>query len=362
MRHSASYTDGRTAQRHEVSVQVERNGLSIYDREGALLAQWPYAGLSTAEEVYGAEAPLRLRHRARGDATLTLAGGALLREVEALGGPRLRGRLRPGWVLAAAALGLAAVAVVAGALWLPALLAPLARWVPVRWEEALGQRIVHQTTQAYPLCTAPAGQRVLEVLRARLEAQTALPYPLHVHVVRSDVPNAFAMPGGQIVVLQGLLQVAHSPDELAGVLAHEIGHVERHHPMRGLIRATGLALAVQALTGGGSGLDAAAGRFAQTLVLTAYSRQAEADADAYAVALLRRAGLRTTGLADFLRRMAVREPQTGALPTLLATHPLSANRIAAIEAAARAPAGGPAAAAGPALAPADWQALRRICQ
>jgi predicted Zn-dependent protease len=364
MRFPGHYTDGRTAQRHEVDVQPGRTALTITEREGALLAQLPYDGLYAAEEVYGAETPVRLRHRERGEATLTLAGAGLLREIEAQGGRRLRGhgRLRPGWALAALALGLAAAALVAGALWLPRLLAPLAQWVPARWEQALGERIVTQLATEYPLCTAPAGRQALTALSERLGAQTALPYPLRVHVVRSDSVNAFAMPGGQIVVLQGLLQAAHTPEEVAGVLAHEIGHVERHHPMRGLIRATSVALLVQALTGGGASLDAAAARFGQTLVLTSYTRQDESEADRFAVSLLQRAGIRATGLAEFLRRSAAQEPRPGALPALLATHPLSADRIAQIEAAARVTGPHGSAALAPALLPEQWQALRRICQ
>ena len=363
MRYPAHYTDGRTAQRHEVDVLPGREALSIYGREGALLAQWPYAGLYAAEEVYGADGPVRLRHRKRGEATLALAGPALLREIEALGGRRLRGHgwLRPGWVVAALALGLVALTLLAGALWLPRLLAPLAQWVPARWEQALGERIVSQLAGEYPLCAVPAGREALSALSGRLAARTALPYPLRVHVLRSDGVNAFALPGGQIVVLQGLLQATHTPEELAGVLAHEIGHVERHHPMRGLIRAAGVALLAQALTGGAAGLDAAAARFGQTLVLTSYTRADESEADRFAVGLLRGAGMDATGLAQFLRRIAAQEPRPGALPALLATHPLSAERSAEIEAAARAAGaeGGPAPH--PALLPEQWQALRRIC-
>lgn len=354
MHTSAFYTDGRSAERHEVSVQAHRTALHLYREDGALLDTWPYAGLYVAEEVYG-RGPARLRHRERGEATLTLPDAALLRQVERMGGPRLRSHawLRPTLAIAVVAAVLVAALVAAGAWALPRLVAPLARRVPPAWEQALGERVLSRIAAERSFCTRAAGQAALAGLTARLAAQVELPYPLRVHVLPDDAVNAFATPGGRIVVLRGLLRTAQSPEELAGVLAHEIAHAAQRHPTQGLLRTLGAALLVGALTGDASALDATATRFAQSLVLFSYSRQDELEADREAVAMLNRADIRGQGLADFLRRVSAGEARSGAPPALLSTHPVTAERIALIEAEAR--------GQGPALNAAQWRSVQRMC-
>jgi predicted Zn-dependent protease len=355
VRHPASYTDGRSARRHEVSVQADASALHIYSAEGALLDAWPYAGLYTAEEVT-ATGPVRLRHRRHAEATLTLASVVPLREVEARAGRRLGGHpwLRPTLVAGLLAVLLLAAGVLAAAWGLPRLAAPLAHWVPPAWEQALGERVVGQIAQGHSFCTRAAGQAALMRLVGRLAAQAELPFALQVHVLPSGTVNAFATPGGHIVVLQGLLRAVASPEELAGVLAHEIAHVAQRHPMQNVIRNAGTALLVQAVTGDASSLDAIAARFGQTLLLNAYSREDELAADRIGVELLNRADIRGDALAAFLRRLSAAQPGAEGAPPWLSTHPATAERIALIEAQAR--------GRGRALSDAQWRALRGMCE
>lgn len=360
MQHHGHYTDGRTARRQPVLVQATATGLRLFaledGRAGAHVDDWPYAGLYLAEEAYG-DGPVRLRQRERGDATLSFPTAGLLDEIQRLGGPRLRGRpwLRPTLTLAAVA-GVLAVVVIGVGLWgLPRLLAPLAHWVPVPWEEALGTRVMQRFTAGRPRCTGEAGAAALDELAGRLAAELggedALPYPLHVHVLADDVQNAFAVPGGHVVLMDGLLQRAEASEEVAGVLAHEIAHAARRHPMQGFVRAAGTRLLLDALLADRGALDAAAARFTEHLVLAAHSRADERAADRLAMRLLNGADIRGAGLATLLQRMAQRRGP--GVPPLLSTHPVTAERIEAIQAQAR--------GTGPALPPAQWQALRGIC-
>ena len=147
-------------------------------------------------------------------------------------------------------------------------------------------------------------------------------------VLKDRSVNAFAAPGGHVVVLSGLIDEAKSGDEVAGVLAHEIAHVIHRHPMESLVRAMGLAALAEALSGDGLG-----GTAAMLLAVTAYSREAEAEADATAVALLEAAGYDPLGLTDFFGRMAGEEKRSGAglIPSYLSTHPPSEARVRMIE-------------------------------
>jgi predicted Zn-dependent protease len=174
---------------------------------------------------------------------------------------------------------------------------------------------------------------------------------LHVDVVRRAEANAVALPGGHIYVYEGLIDKAQAPDELAGVLAHEIGHVARRDGTRTVLQTAGLSFLFGMMLGdfvGGGAVVIAA----RTVLRSSYSRRVETAADSYSVDLMRQAGGDPHALAVILGRIASDKEQG---MKLLLDHPETRDRIAAIDAA---PAGG---ATGPFLDAADWNALRQIC-
>jgi predicted Zn-dependent protease len=170
-------------------------------------------------------------------------------------------------------------------------------------------------------------------------------------VVRRDEPNAFALPGGHIYVYQGLVDRAQSPDELAGVLAHEIGHVAHRDGARTVLQAAGLSFLFGMMLGdfvGGGAVVVAA----KTVLDSSYSRRLEAAADRYSVALMTEAGGDPHALAVVLARIASDKDEG---MNLLSDHPETRDRIGAINAAA------PSGATAPLLDAADWSALKQIC-
>ncbi len=167
--------------------------------------------------------------------------------------------------------------------------------------------------------------------------------------------NAFAAPGGRIILTRGLVQLAGSPDEVAGVLAHELGHTIELHPEVGIIRAIGLSAAAQLAFAGSQGTVSNVG-----LVLTQlrYTRIAEREADAHALRILKGAGISPKGFGDFFERLEGRrsgKPDSGPDIEVLSTHPVTAERIAMVRAQ-------PAYPATPALSAEDWRALREACE
>ncbi len=217
--------------------------------------------------------------------------------------------------------------------------------MPKEWEARIGAESM--ALMGGKACTAEAGTAALGRLVARLAAGVALPFPIIAEVTDRKEINAFAAPGGRIAVFQGLIAAAQSPDELAGVLAHEITHSRRRHPTRMLIRQVGTSF-LEALV---IGTDT--GGMAETLLVLSYSRQFETEADAGAVELLHDAGIDTASFATFFERLA-KAGGAGPLPALLTTHPAPQERSAMARAH-------PTAAATPALDAGDWQALRAIC-
>jgi beta-barrel assembly-enhancing protease len=154
-------------------------------------------------------------------------------------------------------------------------------------------------------------------------------------------------------VTRGLLDDAQSPDELAGVLAHELEHVARRHVMAQVVRSVILTTGWQLTVGDFAGLMAIDPSTMLEIASRSYSRDAEKEADEGAMRRLGHAGFSTRGLSDFFVRM---ERSTDFVPEWLSTHPASAERRKAI--ADSGSADPPLAAAMPDR---DWKAIRGAC-
>src|SRR5262249_31359630 len=149
--------------------------------------------------------------------------------------------------------------------------------------------------------------------------------PFKLHVVRSGIANAFALPGRHIVILSGLVKQAKTPEEVAGVLAHEMGHGLEKDPEVLFVRSTGMDALLQLLTGQSGTPTLAAGALFLQL---RYSRDAERSADAHAVIILRNSQIEPKPTADFFLRDAAKSDPAdkGGMFGYLSTHPSSKER------------------------------------
>ena len=358
------YFDGQTSIRHDVGVTLGASSLEIAGRDGKLLAQWPY------DQIEGMAAPDSvLRIGRRGSAALerleisdpqfaaAVDERALL--VDRTGLRQRRARLRViGWSVAATA-SLVLVA------WLgvPAIAERLAPLLPAGIERKLGDAVDLQLRalldnrhlgagfECGSQDSEKPGRAALDKLMQRLEAAAALPLSVRSHVVRRSEANAMALPGGQIYVFRGLIAKADTADEVAGVIAHELGHVAHRDGSKAVLQAGGLSFLFGMLLGdfGGGGAVVFA---AKSVLQSSYSREAEAAADAYGTALMNKAGVDARALATMLDKIGgATEPGM----TILLDHPETKARIAAIN---RLAAERPTA---PILDSGEWAALKRIC-
>ncbi len=226
---------------------------------------------------------------------------------------------------------------------LPALATRLTPLLPFGVEHRLGQAVDAQLRASLgsdvagmPLECGEAvgegpGRAALSALIAPLEAEAALPMPLRAGVMRRKEPNAIALPGGRIYLFEGLIAEAQTPDELAGVIAHELGHVVRRDGVRALLETAGLSFLFGMLFGdfvGGGAIVIAA----NSVLQSSYSRETEAAADAYAVALMNRVGGKAESLGTLLSRI---DALHDAGPAILRDHPQTAQRVAAIRSLAK---------------------------
>ena len=368
--YDAKLSDGRTATAAPVKARLAEAGLEIFapgERRPALV--WAYPELRSNVPLKASAPDVVLSLQPNGSQTLFVAGQpfvqGLMARAKGLSAThqRLVG-LRPG--LAAIAL-VAAVGITVRLLDLhPA--QTVAKMLPQQTREAMGRSVVAQLTGHAKRCETPAGRAALDRLTQRLvNAGSDKPSPVRVVMVDWALVNAFAAPGGQIIMTRGLVDKAATPDEVAGVLGHEIGHTLELHPEAGLVRAMGLSAAAQLIFAGTTGTATNIG-----LLLTQmrYTRIAEREADAHAVRILKNAGIAPKGFGDFFERLepkvetpAAEKKDAGPKTSLstriftseiLRTHPLTAERLALARAQ-------PPYPSTPALDDQDWRALREMC-
>jgi Zn-dependent protease with chaperone function len=196
--------------------------------------------------------------------------------------------------------------------------------IPVEWEQKLGESAYRDfLAQQEVLKEGPAVAAVNEMTQ-RLTNQIAdNPYKFEVTVVRSDVVNAFALPGGYIVVFTGLMKKAESGEEVAGVLSHELNHVLQRHGLDRIVKTLGLMAVVTILVGDPQGLAGLIKQFGLELATLKFGRAQETEADLTGLQLLQRAKIDPTGMIRFFERLS--DKDEGRMEWL-STHPMSMAR------------------------------------
>ncbi len=358
------YFDGATSARQDVAVELAPAALRIRSRSGDLLAEWPYTEI---EQILAPDAVLRVGLRDPAmlarleirDPAFAAALDDMATTVDRTGAMQRRGRTKVAALVIAAVVSFALVALFA----LPAIATRLTPLVPQALERRLGQTVdaqlragLHSSVPGLPLeCGETAaekpGRAALQALVSRLGAAAGLSVSLRAGVLRRAEVNAIALPGGQIYVFDGLIAKTETPDELAGVLAHEIGHVARRDGVKAGLEAAGLSFLFGMLLGdfvGGGAIVVAA----RSVLQSSYSRETEAAADAYGVALMNKLGGDADGLGRILARVG---DVHGSAPKILLAHPATEDRVAFIHSMAMPPSGEPL------LGGNEWAALKRVC-
>ncbi len=250
------------------------------------------------------------------------------------------------------------------------LAAVAAPYVPAQWEATVGDDLLPYLAPPGTVCAAPPGQAALDRLAHRL-------LPTHRHlesryriiVVDRPLVNALSLPGGTIVLYQGLLERIQTPSQLAGALAHELAHLEARHVTRTLLERTAEAAILSSLSGEGYapvlGHPASAG-FASFLDRTA---QLEAEADRAAVRSLLDAGFDPEAFVDLLRRLEpLEEPDRSTGHSDLASRIQGLESFVSAHRAAHVPgrlAPGLTPGLGqyrPGLSDTEWRAVQSLCR
>ena len=335
LRFHGSFRDGATASEVTVDVECEGGELVITGTETVLRV--PIAAVVTDAPLPGVARVLSLPD-----------GGQIETDnrdvVSALFRPRSRieaaaFRLESSWPFA-----LAAIPVIAGVTWLfvavlmPLAARPVAELISPKVELAIGRQAL-ATLDRVALKPSNLDRDTQEDVERSFEQFVAgeageQGYEL---VFRSSAmgPNAFALPGGIIIVTDDMVKLADNDGELMAVLAHEIGHVRGKHALRLVLQDSGIVVLVTALAGDAVSMTFLAAALPTALLQSHYSRQFEAEADEYAFAHLKRHGYSPHVFAEMMRRMqqaSKNSDREGGVLQYFSTHPLTEERIERAEA------------------------------
>ncbi len=343
---SAWHFDGKSAVRRNVEIVTVAGQFYLNEREQRhgpfRFDQLHFLGTKADGHVYGLEG--------RDGWRLGVAGTMPADLVPLLPPPHKYG----GWIdrlglgKASVAFALVSAAVVGVVLLSPQWLAPL---IPASVDRQIGNALVGDFGGRF--CNTKDGKRALAKLTAKLDPDAK---NLRVEVANIDMLNAVALPGGRVILFQGLLSQAKSPDEVAGVLAHEIGHVRENHVMQGMLRQMGLAVVL-------GGFDGGSGGTLNNLLSTTYTRGSEREADLHSLDALKKARISPLATASFFDRLSdldgsrqLQDRQARTMASYASSHPLSDERRKLFEAAKQ-----KGAAYTPALTGAEWRELKTMC-
>ena len=353
-----TYTDGRTARRHSIRATIGGEGLHIESDDGTIAEAWPFADLRLVDEVY-ADRPIRMKRKS-GNERLTIADAEFLDRLRPHARHLRRKDLRRANMKVRAAGWIGATAVLLAGFWflLPLAAGPVASQVPLSWEEGLGRTVQRQALALMApgsrMCSGRAGRQAIERLVQRLSATRPSRYRFRVTVVDNGTVNAFAAPGGYIVVFRGLIDESAGADGLAGVLAHEMGHVIERHGLKNLVKSLGLSFVMAALIGDTSAIGSIATDMAQSLATSKFSRDAEREADRIAVEMLNRANISGRGFRAFFQMVARETGQEDkSIGRYFASHPATRGRAQFVRTHAT--------GTRPAMSASEWQAVRTMC-
>lgn len=354
----ARFTDARSATGRDAEAFLALSGVEITTQNPIQRYVWPYASLRANQPIRPAAVDVLLSSATTAGATAFVPSAEFAAEL-AKRAPHLtasaaRWRHTRPWVLGIAGL-IALGALISASGWTPA--RTIATFLPESWRDRLGEAAIESLTEGHKKCVDAEGLAAVGTLSERLSRASGTETKFEVVVYDWPLMNAFTVPGDKIVLTKGLIDKAGGADEIAGVLAHEMGHAIKLHPEASVIRAIGFTAVLELMMGGSGGALANIGAM---LAQFSYTRRSEREADAEALRLLKGAQISPRGLGEFFRRVQDEENQGDFSRTLrkfdiLRTHPQTAARAEQV----RQQPDYPATAA---LGPAQWEQLKAICR
>lgn len=351
----ARYANGRAAVYADVEIELATAKLIIRRADGVI--EWDYADLARADDMNG-RIVLRLKKPDTGERLMfgDWYDDQLAAVAPHLMKPRAQGVEGRNTVAALVALAWSLAA--AFLVGIPYAADPMARAMPDKYRTQIADISWSQVEAFTVQCDdADDATQILNTLAYRIMQASNVPEREDVWITIADAgfPNAFALPDNSIIVTDELIGMADHPDELTGVLAHEIAHIEHNHIMKNVIRQIGAGIFFDVVFGG-AGAGQAIAIASVNLAGLRFSRGDESDADTRGMDYLDAAGISTGGIARMFDRFQEYEEEAGAgdIPSMLSSHPASRERAIAAQARAR-------EGLAPSLTDREWRIVQQAC-
>ena len=341
---AGSLFDGRSSQKHLVDVELTPQEI-ILKAPGDKPIRWAYPQLRWAADT----SPFHIEHCAEGDEgleTLVVDDPDFYRSVLEIAPKSFSSRENESkfnWKLYSVGILVLIFSAYVFIKTVPSFLADqMVEKIPIEWEVTVGQSIL----KMLPVAQKPDPE-VLKVLQDTVDflkqSLPGNPYDLKVYILPVEQVNALALPGGPIVIFEGLIDKAESPEELAGVLAHEIQHILLRHSTRGILRNLAKSMLVTLFLGDVNSVMEGIVQLAGQLETLGLSREMEAEADQKGMELILAANIDPHGMIRIFKKLMQEDFSQKKLPkekpvseendlsSYFSTHPSSQNRLARIE-------------------------------
>ena len=341
---AGSLFDGRSSQKHLVDVELTPQEI-ILKAPGDKPIRWAYPQLRWAADT----SPFHIEHCAEGDEgleTLVVDDPDFYRSVLEIAPKSFSSRENESkfnWKLYSVGILVLIFSAYVFIKTVPSFLADqMVEKIPIEWEVTVGQSIL----KMLPVAQKPDPE-VLKVLQDTVDflkqSLPGNPYDLKVYILPVEQVNALALPGGPIVIFEGLIDKAESPEELAGVLAHEIQHILLRHSTRGILRNLAKSMLVTLFLGDVNSVMEGIVQLAGQLETLGLSREMEAEADQKGMELILAANIDPHGIIRIFKKLMQEDFSQKKLPkgkpvseendlsSYFSTHPSSQNRLARLE-------------------------------
>ena len=341
---AGSLFDGRSSQKHLVDVELTPQEI-ILKAPGDKPIRWAYPQLRWAADT----SPFHIEHCAEGDEgleTLVVDDPDFYRSVLEIAPKSFSSRENESkfnWKLYSVGILVLIFSAYVFIKTVPSFLADqMVEKIPIEWEVTVGQSIL----KMLPVAQKPDPE-VLKVLQDTVDflkqSLPSNPYDLKVYMLPVEQVNALALPGGPIVIFEGLIDKAESPEELAGVLAHEIQHILLRHSTRGILRNLAKSMLVTLFLGDVNSVMEGIVQLAGQLETLGLSREMEAEADQKGMELILAANIDPHGMIRIFKKLMQEDFSQKKLPkgkpvseendlsSYFSTHPSSQNRLARLE-------------------------------
>lgn len=333
MQHEATYYDGQTSQPRKAQVEVFGNSLSIY-HEGQKVV-WaiseidysPFMGKGKIMLQYGAFPHQYLEYQS--DSALA----KLLQEYL----PKSHGKVETmareyNAIIRGALIGIAIFSAIAAIIYfvlLPSLASYLASKIPTSTEIAIGDKFYESFVKDAKVDTEKS--KALNEFARKIDFETQ--YPLKFTVVKDKQVNAFALPGGNIVVYSGILDKMKSAEELAALLSHEVTHIKERHSLRGLSRNLAGSVLISLVFGDTGSISSVLANKAEDFYQLGFSRGMEKEADLKGLQIMYHNRLDPQGMVHLMERLKEEEKEQGSTKMLsyLNSHPMTNERLTYIK-------------------------------